>query len=100
MVFSYCKKGGYAYEDIDFGMMATAGNLWWRIPQVTVRQQLGSTELLVSAMKHRRTDVESNERMPWCLARVAQTFGDSNLIAIGGGYQSNAHGQTGKDMDR
>ncbi|MBW1677179.1 MAG: hypothetical protein JRJ79_11375 [Deltaproteobacteria bacterium] len=85
---------------IDFGILTAAGNLWWRIPQVTLCQKLDDVELLLSAMKHRRTDVESNERMPWALARVAYNFGDGSLVAIGGGYQSNEYAQTGKDIDR
>ncbi len=85
---------------IDFGVLSAAGNLWWRIPQVTLRQEVGDVELLLSAMKHRRTDTDEEERMPWALARVAYNIGDGNLIAIGGGYQSNEYGQTGKDIDR
>jgi len=87
-------------DTIDFGVLTAAGNLWWRVPQITVRQQLGNTEILLSTMKHRRTDVDSNERMPWALARVAYNFGDGSLVAIGGGYQSNEYTQTGKDIDR
>jgi len=85
---------------IDFGVLTAAGNLWWRVPQVTLRQKLGDVELLLSAMKHRRTDTDEEERMPWALARVAYNFGDGNLVALGGGYQSNEYGQTGKDIDR
>ena len=85
---------------IDFGVLTAAGNLWWRVPQVTLRQELGDVELLLSAMKHRRIDTEEEERMPWALARVAYNFGDGNLVALGGGYQSNEYGQTGKDIDR
>lgn len=85
---------------IDFGVLTAAGNLWWRVPQVTLRQKLGDVELLLSAMKHRRIDTEEEERMPWALGRVAYNFGDGNLVALGGGYQSNEYGQTGKDIDR
>jgi len=85
---------------IDFGVLTAAGNLWWRVPQVTLRQKLGDVELLLSAMKHRRIDTDEEERMPWALARVAYNFGDGNLVALGGGYQSNEYGQTGKDIDR
>ncbi|MBC2695882.1 MAG: hypothetical protein HF982_11520 [Desulfobacteraceae bacterium] len=85
---------------IDFGVLSAAGNLWWRVPQVTLRQKLDNLEFLLSAMKHRRTDTEEEERMPWALARVAYNFGDGNLVALGGGYQSNEYGQTGKDIDR
>jgi hypothetical protein len=96
-------------DTVDFGVLTAAGNLWWRIPQVTVRQQLGNTELLVSAMMHRRIDTDSAERMPWALARVAYNFGEAGFVAAGGGYQSNeyrytaADGKdihTGKDIDR
>jgi len=85
---------------IDFGVLTAAGNLWWRVPQVTLRQKLADVELLLSAMKHRRINTEEEERMPWALARVAYNFGDGCLVAIGGGYQSNEYGQTGKDIDR
>ena len=79
---------------IDFGVLTAAGNLWWRIPQVTLRQKLGDVELLLSAMKHRRADTDEEDRMPWALARVAYNFGDGNLVAIGGGYQSNKYTHT------
>jgi len=85
---------------IDFGVLSAAGNLWWRVPQVTLRQKLGDVELLLSAMKHRRIGTEEEERMPWVLGRVAYNFGDGNIIALGGGYQSNEYGQTCKDIDR
>jgi hypothetical protein len=90
---------------IDFGVLTAAGNLWWRVPQVTLRQKLGDVELLLSAMKHRREDTEDEERMPWFLGRVAYNFGDGNLVALGGGYRtgeyiSDAGVHTGKDIDR
>jgi hypothetical protein len=90
---------------IDFGVLTAAGNLWWRVPQVTLRQKLGDVELLLSAMKHRREDTEDEERMPWFLGRVAYNFGDGNLVALGGGYRtgeyiSDSGVHTGKDIDR
>lgn len=34
---------------IDFGILSSAGNLWWRIPQATVRHKMGKYEFLLSA---------------------------------------------------
>jgi hypothetical protein len=94
---------------IDFGVLTAAGNLWWRVPQVTLRQKLGDVELLLSAMKHRREDTEDEERMPWFLGRVAYNFGDGNLVALGGGYRTGEYiytpedeptVHTSKDIDR
>ncbi len=85
---------------IDFGVLTAAGNLWWRVPQVTLRQKLGDVELLLSAMKHRREDTEDEERMPWFLGRVAYNFGDGNLVALGGGYRTGEYINTDKDIDR
>ena len=75
---------------IDFGILTAAGNLWWRVPQVTVRQQLGDIQLLASVMKHRRTDTENEDRMPWLLGRVQysnEILGKGGLVALGGGYR-------------
>ncbi|MEA2084184.1 MAG: hypothetical protein U9O82_08095 [Thermodesulfobacteriota bacterium] len=88
---------------IDFGVLTSAGNLWWRVPQVTLRQELGNVELLLSAMKHRRVDTEEEDRMPWILGRIAYNFGDGNLVALGGGYRTGEYVHTvhtGKDIDR
>ncbi|MEA1866611.1 MAG: hypothetical protein U9N19_00690, partial [Thermodesulfobacteriota bacterium] len=75
---------------IDFGIMTAAGNLWWRVPQITVRQELGDFQILASVMKHRRTDTENEDRMPWLLGRVQysnEILGKGGLVAIGGGYR-------------
>ncbi len=75
---------------VDFGILTAAGNLWWRVPQVTVRQKLGDFEVLGSLMKHRRTSTENEDRMPWVLARVAYNggiLGKGNMLALGGGYR-------------
>ncbi len=75
---------------VDFGILTAAGNLWWRVPQVTVRQKIGDFEVLGSLMKHRRTSTENEDRMPWVLARVAYNggiLGKGNMLAIGGGYR-------------
>ena len=77
-------------EIFDFGIMAASGNLWWRVPQVTLRKEIGDIELLVSAMKHRRTDTAEKDRMPWMLGRVAYKpdfLGKNGFVAIGGGYK-------------
>lgn len=76
---------------IDFGIQSWSGNLWWRVPQVTLRYRSGSTEFLVGAMKHRISiDQEMREKMPWLLGRVAvsDVLGAGSLIALGGGVRS------------
>ncbi len=74
---------------IDAGIMPATGNLWWRVPQLTIRQRVGEGfELLVSAMMHRRTSTEEDDRMPWVLGRLAYEgglLGAGNTVAIGGG---------------
>ncbi len=75
---------------VDFGILSASGNLWWRIPQITLRQRFGDIELTGSVMKHRRTDTANEDRMPWVLARIALNgglLGEGNLLAVGGGYR-------------
>ena len=87
---------------IDFGILSTSGNLWWRVPQVTIRQKAGNFEFLLSAMRHRRKDTEENDRMPWALGRIAYKFGKpGNLLALGGGYRNtNDYDNSGEDITR
>ncbi len=89
---------------VDFGILSASGNLWWRIPQITVRQRFGDIELMGSLMKHRRTSTENEDRMPWMLARVALNggiLGDGNLLAVGGGYRHADYGHnTSVNTDR
>lgn len=89
-------------DTIDFGILSTSGNLWWRVPQITMRQKAGDLEFLLSAMKHRRKDTNETDRMPWVLGRIAYNFGkDDNLIAVGGGYRKNSdYNNTGKEITR
>ncbi len=80
---------------VDFGILTAAGNLWWRVPQITVRQKVGVLEFTGSLMKHRRTDTANEDRMPWLLARVALNggiLGQGNMFAIGGGYRHADYG--------
>ncbi len=82
---------------VDFGILTAAGNLWWRVPQITVRQKVGDIELLGSLMKHRRKSTTDEDRMPWILARIAYTngvLGEGNMIALGGGYRHGSYGTT------
>ena len=75
---------------LDFGILAWGGNLWWRVPQVTVRQKSGNVEFLASLMKHRiSTQQEIDEKMPWVLGRLAYTGlqGGKGLFALGGGFR-------------
>ncbi len=90
---------------IDFGILAAAGNLWWRVPQVTLRKDVGNFELLLSAMRHRRINT-AEDTNPWTLARIAYKngiLGKGGIFAIGGGFCSNnstnAFGQR-DDVDR
>ena len=83
---------------IEFGILTAAGNLWWRVPQLTVRQKVfNNWEILGSLMMHRRISTASEERMPWLLARIQykdgilnKVFGKGSMIAIGGGYKHEA----------
>jgi len=73
---------------IDFGFMCNAGNLWWRVPQITLRKNVGNFEFLVGAMRHRRRATNEGAR-PWALGRIAYTngfLGKGGLLAIGGGF--------------
>ncbi len=76
---------------IDFGVLSAGGNLWWRVPQVTVNQTImDDVTLTLSAMQHRRINTDTNERMPWVMGRTAYALeGDpvKGLVAIGGGYR-------------
>ncbi len=89
---------------IDFGILTAAGNLWWRDPQVTVRQKFGNIEVMGSLMKHRRTNTANEDRMPWVLARVGLNggiLGEGNMLAIGGGYRHADYGKnSSKKTDR
>jgi hypothetical protein len=76
---------------VDFGIQAWSGNLWWRVPQLTVRYRGDRVEYLVGAMKHRiATDQERQEEMPWLLGRVGLfgLLGEGSLVAIGGGWRA------------
>jgi hypothetical protein len=90
---------------VDFGILTAAGNLWWRVPQITVRQEVGGLEFLVSAMKHRRKDDAwgRKDSMPWLLGRVAYKGGLSGvkyMFALGGGYRDAEYGEVIKDATR
>jgi hypothetical protein len=76
---------------VDFGILSWAGNLWWRVPQLTVRYKNERVEYLVSAMKHRVSDSqEQQETMPWMIGRVAVSdlLGEGSLVAVGGAFRS------------
>jgi hypothetical protein len=76
---------------IDFGIQSWSGNLWWRVPQLTLRYKPNNVEYLVSAMKHRVSNSqESQEKMPWLLGRVgiSDLLGEGSMIALGGGARS------------
>jgi hypothetical protein len=83
---------------IEFGILTAAGNLWWRVPQLTIRQKVFENwELLGSLMMHRRISTSSEERMPWALARIQykdgvlnKIFDKGSMIAIGGGFKHDA----------
>lgn len=78
---------------LDFGILAWGGNLWWRVPQVTVRQKTGELEFLAGMMKHRNSNTqEAEEQMPWFLGRLAWSGlrDGKGLLAIGVGGRSNS----------
>jgi hypothetical protein len=87
----------------DFGILAAGGNLWWRIPQVTLRQKLPyDSELLFSLTKHRRTSTASEDRMPWLLGRMSKNFKVldlSGMLALGGGYRHESYPDESSDHD-
>jgi hypothetical protein len=79
---------------IDFGVLSATGNLWWRRPQLTLRQDVkvgdtGGLQFLVSAMSPRRQSTATKTDMPWILGRVAYDFdlaGGKHMVALDGGY--------------
>lgn len=77
---------------IDFGILSYGGNLWWRVPQITVRYKAAAgLELLGSAMKHRiQSEVDHQEVMPWLIGRAAYSgfLNDKGMLAIGAGFRS------------
>lgn len=83
---------------IEFGILTAAGNLWWRVPQLTIRQKVfDNWEILGSLMMHRRISTGSEERMPWVLGRIQykdgvlnKVFDKGSMIALGGGYKHEA----------
>jgi len=88
---------------IDFGVLSASGNLWWRVPQVTLRQQIEGLELLAGAMLHRRTSTASESRYPWFLGRASysfEAFDGKHMVAVDGGYQPDkVKNSTGSDDD-
>ncbi|MBW1979686.1 MAG: hypothetical protein JRJ12_00535 [Deltaproteobacteria bacterium] len=93
---------------IDFGILSASGNLWWRRPQVTVRQNVdigdaGGLQLLASAMLARRQSTSSKTRMPWALGRAAYSFdlwGGKHMLALDGGYQHDKDSNTHNTINR
>ena len=76
---------------LDFGVQSWSGNLWWRVPQFTLRYKPQNIEFLVSAMAHRVSNSqEQQETMPWMLGRIgfSDLLGEGSLLAIGGGVRS------------
>ncbi len=76
---------------VDFGILSWGGNLWWRVPQFTVRYQRGKVGALVSIAKHRNSnDQEIAEDMPWVMGRVEvkDVLVAKSVVAIGGGFRS------------
>ena len=77
--------------DLAVGILSASGNLWWRVPQVILRQKIEGFDLLTGAMLHRRTNTNSETRFPWVLGRVAysfEAFDGKHMLAVDGGYQS------------
>jgi len=82
---------------IEFGVLSNSGNLWWRVPQVAFRKQICNFELMLGAMKHRRTSYEEEDRMPWVVSKISYKdgiLGKGGLLALGGGYKNNEIGDS------
>jgi hypothetical protein len=82
---------------IEFGVLSSSGNLWWRLPQVTFRKQLCNFELMIGAMKHERKSYEEEDRMPWAVAKISYKdgiLGKGGLLALGGGYKKGEIGSS------
>jgi len=76
---------------IDFGVQSWSGNLWWRVPQLTMRYRSNQIEYLVGAMKHRISGTqELQEKMPWLMGRIGlyDLMGKGSLLALGGAWRS------------
>lgn len=76
---------------IDFGVQSWSGNLWWRVPQLTMRYRNNQVEYLVGLMKHRiSADQELQEKMPWVMGRIGlfDLLGKGSLLALGGAWRS------------
>jgi len=82
---------------IQFGVLTESGNLWWRIPQITLRKQICNIELMIGAMKHRRQTSDEEDRMPWAVAKISYKdgiLGKGGLLALGGGYRNSEIGSS------
>ena len=93
---------------IDFGVLSATGNLWWRKPQFTVRQNVdlgdtGGLQFLASALMAERTSTATRSQMPWLLARAAYSFdllGGKHMVAADFGYQHDKDNVYSKGIDR
>jgi hypothetical protein len=82
---------------IEFGMLTSSGNLWWRLPQITFRKQICNFELMIGAMKHERKDYKEEDRMPWAVSKISYKdgiLGKGGLLALGGGYKKGEIGSS------
>jgi hypothetical protein len=93
---------------IDFGVLSATGNLWWRKPQFTVRQNVdlgdtGGLQFLASALMAERTSTATRSQMPWLLARAAYSFdlaGGKHMVAADFGYQHDKDNVYSEGIDR
>jgi hypothetical protein len=94
---------------IDFSVMGYGGNLWQRLPQVTIRQSFGKNwEILGTAMRFERGFTLQPEpfvrdpfndpvKMPYIGTRIAyQNWGEGNggMFAVSGAYRQFEHPRT------
>jgi hypothetical protein len=91
---------------IDFGILGWSGNLWNRVPQITMRYASGDLEGTFGVMHNRVAGAQDQqERMPWVMARLGLSMMEKKgLVAIGGGIRENtitptAGASTGIDQD-
>ena len=88
---------------IDFGVLSATGNLWWRNPQFTVRQDWEGFQFLVSALEANRAGTGTKTDMPWLLTRAAYSFdaaGGKHMVAANFGYQHDQDNVYSDGIDR
>ncbi len=73
---------------IDAGVMSQGGNIWARMPQITVKKNFDNNfNALISLAEYRKGENQDKNNAPWILSRLA--YENENLLAaIGGGWRN------------